>query len=86
MEALHNLISVYTTGQLIYVVLLLSFISKCPSWVSMELNFAVNISIPALLGSLLSLPPRKAIDNLVVRHSECALRRENCLVCKDFLF
>lgn len=47
MEALRYLISVYTTGQLIYICLTFGFyfqtLDNSPSWMSMKLNFAVNI-------------------------------------------
>lgn len=43
--------------------------TDCPAWVSMEVNSAINPSIPGLLSSHLPLPPNNSSDNPVVKHT-----------------
>lgn len=42
---------------------------NCPTWVSMEVNSALNLSIPGLLCSRLPLPSNYSCSNPVVRHT-----------------
>lgn len=43
--------------------------TDCPAWVSIEVNSAMNLSIPGLLSSHLPLPPNNSSDSPVVRHT-----------------